>query len=269
MAEGRWSLVRGGPGGLGNTRDCSAHGAAQDPGPSARTAWAAAFTRQLLNRHGVVTREAMAAESVPGGFGAIYPVLKAMEEGGRLRRGYFVAGLGATQFALPAAIDRLRALRDADDVDAHGTAAALLAATDPANVYGATLKWPSAGPSASGRGATRTVGASVILVGGQLAAYLARGDRQILTWLPDAEPQRTTFARSVARALIDRARSTPGTEGSAPATGDPRDVPAMLGMLIEEVDGIPPHQHPLAPFLIQAGFTAGAMGFAPTRPPKP
>ena len=70
-----------------------------------------ALALQLLNRYGVLTREAVAAENIPGGFSAVYDVLKALEEGGRIRRGYFVAGLGATQFALPAAVDLLRQLR--------------------------------------------------------------------------------------------------------------------------------------------------------------
>src|SRR5260221_632798 len=86
----------------------------------------------------VLAREAVAAESIPGGFGIVYPVLKGMEETGRIRRGYFVAGLGATQFAMPGALDLLRSLRDArDEVEV-----AVLAATDPANPYGATVKWP-------------------------------------------------------------------------------------------------------------------------------
>src|SRR5207247_3226079 len=99
-----------------------------------------------------------------------------MEETGRIRRGYFIAGLGATQFALPGALDLLRSLRDApDDLEV-----AVLAATDPANPYGATLKWP---PRPSTPSPTRSVGATVILVDGALAAYLARGDRQLLTYL--------------------------------------------------------------------------------------
>src|SRR5204863_5666835 len=76
------------------------------------TDWAAAWAQQLLARHGVVTREAVASEGTSGGFGVVYPVLKAMEEAGRIRRGYFVAGLGATQFALPGALELLRSLRD-------------------------------------------------------------------------------------------------------------------------------------------------------------
>src|SRR6185295_7523528 len=96
-----------------------------------------AATQQLLTRHGVITREALSIENVPGGFSTVYPVLKLMEESGRLRRGYFVTGLGAAQFALPGAVDRLRSLRDAPEV----AEVAVLAANDPANPYGATLPW--------------------------------------------------------------------------------------------------------------------------------
>src|SRR4029077_1530775 len=95
---------------------------------------------QLLSRYGVLTREAVMSESIPGGFGACYPVLKAMEEAGRLRRGYFIAGLGATQFALPGALDLLRSLKDG----AEAPEVVAVAATDPANPYGAALKWPAA-----------------------------------------------------------------------------------------------------------------------------
>jgi ATP-dependent Lhr-like helicase len=195
----------------------------------------------------------------------VYPVLKGMEEHGRIRRGYFVAGLGATQFAMPGALDLLRSLRDAPDE----MEVAVLAATDPANPYGASLKWPSRRPmqntpntqkeqtsagsagSASdvgdaGRGPTRSVGATVILVNGAIAAYLARGDRQLITFLPDAEPDRSKAGRAVARVLIDRARSG----GDSPR-----------GMLIEEIDGMPPSRHPMSPWLTEAGFVAGAMGF--------
>ena len=235
------------------------------------TKWAAATTQQLLARHGVVTREAVAAESISGGFGLVYPVLKQLEETGRVRRGYFVAGLGATQFALPGALDLLRSLREAPDEPE----VVVLAATDPANPYGATLKWPRrstedspptsasaqalAGASDAGDGGpspTRSVGATVVLVNGGIAAYLARGDRQLLTWMPDAEPDRSKVARSVARALIDRAR----TGGDAPR-----------GMLIEQIDGLLPAAHVLAPYLAEAGFTSGALGMQAilrSRPPS-
>ena len=125
----------------------------------------------------------------------------------------------------------------------------MLAATDPANPYGATLKWLQSATAEAGRGPTRSVGATVVLVNGALVAYLARGDRQILTWLPEAEPVRSQSARAIALVLIDRAR----TGGDAPR-----------GMLLEEIDGVPPATHPLAPFLVEAGFMGGAMGFQAT-----
>jgi ATP-dependent Lhr-like helicase len=263
-AEGRWAIVS--QPSMVNSPSTAGTRATVDSRPS--TVWAAAVSQQLLARHGVVTREALTMESVPGGFSTVYPVLKAMEESGRLRRGYFVAGLGATQFALPGAVDLLRSLRDA----AEELEVAVLSATDPANPYGATLPWglrqtpatsrktPSAIPvnpvvegtaAAAGRGATRTIGASVILVNGALAAYLARGDRQLLVFLPDVEPNRSKTARAIAGALIDRAREPVGSDE------------APRGMLIEEIDGTTPAAHPLAPYLAEAGFISGAMGFQP------
>jgi ATP-dependent Lhr-like helicase len=236
-AEGRWSLVLGD----GALLDARRQPLSKRGGSRETTAWATATSRQLLARHGVLTREAVAAEAVAGGFGAVYPVLKAMEEHGRVRRGYFVAGLGATQFALPGAIDLLRSLRDAPEE----SEIAVLAATDPANPYGAALPFPAASAESGGRGATRTVGATVVLADGALVAYLARGDRQLLTWLPDAEPQRARTASAVGRILIDRARSG----GDSPR-----------GMLIEEIDGAPAQTHPIAKVLVEAGFIAGALG---------
>jgi ATP-dependent helicase Lhr and Lhr-like helicase len=257
-AEGRWSLVRG----LADATSVAAHAAHDRPrqppggrrfrrGETDATRWAAAVAQQLLARHGVLTREAVSSEAIPGGFGVVYPVLKALEESGRLRRGYFVAGLGATQFALPGAVDLLRSLREPGDEPEI----AVLAATDPANPYGATLRWPKqtgVAPDA-GRGPTRSVGATVILVDGALAAYLARGDRQLTTFLPEAEPSRTRAARAIALVLVDRARSG----GDAPR-----------GMLIEEIDGAPPALHPIAPSLIDAGFVAGAHGLSVRMGPR-
>ena len=244
--EGRWSLVpatrESGVGADGSEkRRTAARGDA-----AAHTRWLTATAQQLMARHGVLTRESLNAEAVPGGFGALYPVLKALEENGRLRRGYFVAGLGAAQFALAGALDLLRSPKrtgDAPDVIA-------LAATDPANPYGATLRWPAV---AGGRGPTRSVGATVVLVDGSLAAFLARGDRLLQTWLPEAEPQRSHTARAIARILIARARSG----GDSPR-----------GMLLEEIDGDMPAAHPLAPFLIEAGFVGGALGFQATFPSR-
>jgi len=251
-AEGRWALVRWGRESFAGSAPMG-HSRAQNrqttPDP-VTTKWAASLTEQLLARHGVLTREAVTAETIPGGFGVVYPVLKAMEEHGRIRRGYFVAGLGATQFTVPGALDLLRSLRDAPDA----VEVVVLAATDPANPYGATLKWPQRRPTGvdTSRAPTRSVGATVILVNGAIAAYLARGDRQLVTFLPEAEPDRSKAGRAVAQVLIDRAR-----------TGEPgRDAPR--GMLIEEIDGTPPPLHAMSAFLIDAGFVAGAMGFQAT-----
>ncbi|MDQ6748255.1 MAG: DEAD/DEAH box helicase, partial [Candidatus Dormibacteraeota bacterium] len=126
----------------------------------------------LLQRYGVLTREAALAEGSPGGFAALYPVLRAMEEGGRIRRGYFIEGLGGSQFALPGAVDRLRTARD------QAPAPITLAATDPANPYGVTLPWPV---SPGGRTA-RVPGAFLVLAGGELRIYLERGGRSVLTF---------------------------------------------------------------------------------------
>jgi len=124
----------------------------------------------LLQRHGVLTREAVVAEGWPGGFAGLYPLLRAMEESGRIRRGYFVEGLGGSQFALPGAVDRLRSHRD------EGGGIVALAATDPANAYGAVLPWPES----DGRMA-RAAGAFCVLDDGKLVLYLERGGRSLIT----------------------------------------------------------------------------------------
>ena len=161
---GRWSLVAG----------------LRQPAP-APTERVHALARQLLDRHGVVTREAVLAEGVPGGFVGIYPVFRAMEEAGHVRRGYFVAGLGGAQFAHPGAVERLRALRHTSETDGEeATGPLVLAAADPAQPYGAALPWPAS----EGRPA-RQAGAYVVLAEGAPAAYLERGARTLLTFGAD------------------------------------------------------------------------------------
>jgi ATP-dependent helicase Lhr and Lhr-like helicase len=125
---------------------------------------------------------------VPGGFSAVYGVLKAMEESGRARRGYFVEHLGGAQFAVPGAIDRLRAVREAR-LDEAGADPVVLAATDPANPYGAALAWPDPVPSASSRRHTprRVRGGQVVLVAGHLVLYVEKGGRSLLTFTEDPE----------------------------------------------------------------------------------
>jgi len=176
-AQGRWSLTA-------DLRQAGAPPAASLPATAASVAAsrateiAHARAASLLERHGVITREAVLAEGVPGGFAAVYPVLKAMEEAGTVRRGWFVEGLGATQFALPGAVDRLRDARDAHDRAGRDTSAiVVLAATDPAQPYGAALAWPDS-PGHTGRNA----GAHVVLVNGQAAAYLERGAKSLVVF---------------------------------------------------------------------------------------
>lgn len=184
--EGRWSLVE--------TRT----GAGATPAASP-TAWSAAMATQLLERHGFVSRETIGVEPIPGGFSAVYEVLRAMEEAGRIRRGFFVAGIGANQFALPAAIDRLRSLRDVPEKPE----VAVLSAVDPANPYGASLPWQldRATTGAAESTPKRIAGARVILVDGALAAWIGRGAHQLVTWLPVDEPERSRVARAVSEAL--------------------------------------------------------------------
>jgi ATP-dependent Lhr-like helicase len=129
-----------------------------------------AMAGALLQRYGVLTREAALAENITGGFAALYPVLRAMEEAGKIRRGYFIDGLGGLQFALPGAVDRLRAARD----DERSIVA--LAATDPASPYGTSVPWPEHEARMA-----RIAGAYIVLDGGELRLYLERGGRSLLT----------------------------------------------------------------------------------------
>jgi len=158
-----------------------------------------------------------------------------MEEAGRIRRGYFVSGVGA-QFALPAALEQLRSRRE----EPEKPEAVALAATDPANPYGAILKWPEA--ETGSRSPTRSVGATVILVNGWCAAYVARGGRVLSVSLPDDEPARSAVARSVAQTLAERG-----------------------GVLVTEINGAPAAEHAFARFLVDAGFVHTALGFTAHR----
>ena len=166
-----------------------------------------ALALQLLSRYGVLLREHVAAENIPGGFHAVYDVLKALEESGRIRRGYFVAGLGATQFALPAAVDLLRQLRTAPPDEKPEFVQ--LAATDPANPYGSVLRWPDLpvaeeDAETAPRVLTRAAYAEVILRNGQLVAWLRRGNPNILVFLPPEEPERSQAASGLAHFLCSR-----------------------------------------------------------------
>jgi ATP-dependent Lhr-like helicase len=208
------------------------------------------MAQQLLTRYGVVFRETAHAEGLAGGFSAVYDVLKAMEESGRVRRGYFAADLGATQFALPAAVDLLRALRLEGRTGAQqdGREVVMLAATDPANPYGALLRWPVA--PEDGSSLTRSVGARVVLVDGALAAYLRRGNPNVQVLLPEEEPQRSQAARALAEFLVQQVQREDNPEGRG-----------RNSMLIAQVNGVNVAEHPLARFLLDAGFQAAPVGF--------
>ena len=186
--SGRWSLLPG-RGAAEAADDGADHGADQ-------TVRTHALALTLLDRHGVLTRGAVAAERITGGFAAVYPVLRAMEEAGQCRRGYFVEGLGGAQFALPGAVDRMRALADPRGATVgrssgpgHSSERALVLATaDPAQPYGAALPWPDRpGETASSHRPGRKAGALVVLVEGSLVLYVERGGRTLLSWTDDPE----------------------------------------------------------------------------------
>jgi ATP-dependent Lhr-like helicase len=258
-AAGRWSLL---------PRDAQLSPADQVEERTTRTA---VLTAALLERHGVLVRGAAGLEDLPGGFGAAYQVLRRLEESGQVRRGYLVEGLGAAQFALPEVVDRLRAdaadlasrrsaARDAppsqygqaahfgqaapfDPASPHGPASPygqastprvhLLAATDPANPYGAALAWPAT-TAGEGHRPGRKAGAVVVLVEGDLVLYVERGGRTLLSFSEDA-----TVLGLAAPALAERA-----------GTGD-------LGPLtLHRIDGLPALEAggPLADALRAAGF---------------
>jgi ATP-dependent Lhr-like helicase len=236
---GRWSLVPG-----------------REDDPTRRLHQLA---RAMLDRYGILTRGVVAAERVPGGFAAVYPVLRAMEEAGHCRRGYFVEGLGAAQFALPGAVDRMRAIAaelagppaapgpalpqwetgPAPGWDAGGAAAApspdvvVLAAADPANPYGSALPWPDRPDETPGSHRPgRKAGALVVLADGRLVLYVERGGRSLLSWTSDPDVLGPATA-----ALAEGVRSG-----------------ALGRITVERADGSGVYETPLARALETAGF---------------
>ncbi len=209
-----------------------------EPEPTHR---AHALARTLLDRHGVVTRGAVQAEGVEGGFSAVYRILAAFEDSGQARRGYVVEGLGAAQFAMDGAVDRLRAASTARDRADPGSAprALVLAAADPANAYGAALPWPES-PDGAGHKPGRKAGALVVLVDGELTLYMERGGKSLLAWPTDpADPA----LRAAAEALASAARA--GTLGT---------------VTVERTNGASSLTSPLGRTLEAAGFLATPRG---------
>ncbi|MEW1896637.1 ATP-dependent helicase [Streptomyces albidoflavus] len=215
-----------------------------EPDPTLR---AHALARTLLDRHGVVTRGAVAAEGVEGGFSAVYRVLSAFEDSGQARRGYVVEGLGAAQFAMDGAVDRLRASATAAEREAGGTPrqALVLAAADPANAYGAALPWPEP-PSGAGHKPGRKAGAMVVLVDGELAMYMERGGKTLLAW-PSTTPD-------------DPSAPDPRLEGAAHALAGSAAGGSLGTVTVERVNGEPALTSPVGTYLENAGFHATPRG---------
>ncbi|WP_232662543.1 ATP-dependent helicase [Pseudonocardia sp. TRM90224] len=218
--------------------------------PSAGGRWALAVAREadptrraharaeaFLERHGVLTRGALGTERVTGGFAAVYRVLRAMEDSGRVRRGYVVEGLGAAQFAVPGAIDRLRALSRPEGPAAGGLTGVVLAAADPAQPYGAALPWPATVGESKHRPG-RKAGALVVLVEGAPVLYVERGGRSLLSFTPE------------------RAELGAAAEALAGAVHE-----GWLGTLaVERADGVGSLGSELAEVLTGAGFRVTPKG---------
>jgi ATP-dependent Lhr-like helicase len=227
VASGRWSIL-------------------PLPDDSA-TRRAHALGETLLERFGVVTRGSVVSEGVLGGFALVYRTLSGFEELGRCRRGYFIEGLGAAQFATAGTIDRLRAFSASEaDAAVHGAAGSsvdlqqsvfTLAATDPANPYGAMLPWPAM-PEGTGHRPGRKAGALVVIVDGELVLYIERGGKTIIAFADD-ESLLEAAAHSVGRVV---------TSGG------------VRKLSVETVNGIFIIGTPLGTALQAAGFTATPQG---------
>ncbi len=212
-----------------------------EPEPAA-TERAHAAALQLLERQGVVTREAVRSEGAIGGFAGVYPVLRALEESGRARRGWFVDGLGAAQFALPGAVDRLRAHRTVDEESRSRVI--VLAATDPAQPYGAALSWPER-PGSSAR-PSRSAGAFVVLVDGACAAFLERGGKALITFVSETPSGTDTTADDAER--------------WAEALVEAHKQGRLVKVQIERIDDEPARTSPHAAALRAVGFADGYKG---------
>jgi ATP-dependent Lhr-like helicase len=211
---GRWSLLR--------------------PAPAEPTRRLHVLAEQLLDRYGIVTRGTVAAERVSGGFAAAYAMLKALEEAGRCRRGYFVEGLGGAQFAAPGAVDRMRGMVE----PSPNPLTLVLAASDPVNPYGSALPWPERDAERPGHRPGRKIGAVVVLVDGELIVYVEKGGRTLLTYTEDPD------------------RLGPAIDALALSVRD-----GALGRLdVERADGEAVFDTPLARALTDAGFRPSPKG---------
>ena len=217
-SEGRWSLLE-------RWRSAT---------PASATARLMLMARTLLNRYGVLPSEAFAHEPFAS-FSEVYPVLKELEQAGKVRRGYFVEGLAATQFAEPGADDRLRVLRETNPP----ATALVLAATDPANPYGAMLPWPDC-PTRPQRAAL----ARVVIYDGRLVAYVSRTGHSVQTFLPDDEATRSVIESMIARALVHQV-----------------DSHAQRSFELKEINGGRARDASLGQALVTAGFVGTSDGY--------
>ncbi|MEU6995029.1 ATP-dependent helicase [Streptomyces sp. NPDC046465] len=218
----------------------------REPDPTLR---AHALARTLLDRHGVVTRGAVAAEGVEGGFSATYRVLSAFEDSGQARRGYVVEGLGAAQFAMDGAVDRLRATANARERTegarpSDAQAAVVLAAADPANAYGAALPWPEP-PNDTTHKPGRKAGSLVVLVDGELTLYMERGGKTLLAW--PASPE-------------DPIADDPRLHAAAEALAGAARAGSLGTVTVERVNGTAALTSPFSSLLEGAGFLATPRG---------
>ena len=186
-----------------------------------------ALAELLLERQGIVTRDGVRGEGIPGGYSAVYSELKDLETIGACRRGYFVEGLGGAQFALAGAVERLRELRSEEEPEPL-----VLAAADPAQPYGAALPWPKR----AGARAARVAGAQVVLLGGEAALFVERGGR---TLVPLREPDEEWLRPAIA-ALVEHVRAGGGKR-----------------LAVERFDGRPVTETDVMALLVEAGFLAG------------
>jgi ATP-dependent Lhr-like helicase len=231
-AAGRWSLV------ADTVRTAVSLADGKEP---TGTEQRAALAATLLERYGVVTRDAVVGENVRGGFGAVYPVYREMEERGRVRRGYFVEGLGGAQFAVAGAVDRLRSMRrGAGATTSDDPRTVLLAATDPANPYGAALAWPR-DDDRHARTPSRSAGAYVVLYDGELVLYLERGGKSLQTFARFDDVHVGTLAVDALRSLVADGR--------------------LKRLQLERIDGAPISDSALRDRLATLGFRQAYRGY--------
>ncbi len=226
QVQGRWSLTTS----LFAADTVFARPASQAPPLGDVTARRRAQAELLLERYGIVTREQVLAEGIPGGFSSLYDQFAALETLGVCRRGYFIEGLGGAQFALPGAVERLRGQRDDD-----AAPPIVLAATDPAQVYGGVLKWPDRGPD--GPRLARQAGAYVVLAGAEPVVYVERGGKGLQILVPAGDERVGAALEAVAEG-VRRGR-----------------LPRRLS--VERVNGEPVVGSPFEPLLLEFGFQSG------------